>query len=154
MRSAPSPAGEEQLLPFGRTERLSTRTETSDVAFSRSPRSDAMERVLEAFRLRPMTCDEVMEATGLMHQTASAVVNALMRQGIIAWTGEKRMTMSQRPARVWRYEPDPIRRVRVSSSRPTRRQLEWRIDSAIRLMTSGELVTKTEIIKILKGENE
>lgn len=145
--------GEEAYLPFGRpSENQSTRREESDAAFRRAERVRARETVMSLLRERPMTCDEVMAATGLPHQTASATVNWLMRDGTIVATGEKRVTQHMREARVWRFVHDPAQRVRIGTDRPTRRQLEKRVDAAIKRLTESETTTRTEIVRILNGE--
>jgi predicted transcriptional regulator len=52
--------------------------------------------------LAGLTCDELEQETGLAHQTASARVNALWRDGLIQRTAEKRKTRSGRFAFVYR----------------------------------------------------
>ena len=47
------------------------------------------------------TCDEIEQATGLLHQTASARMNDLVREGVITVTGHKRLTRRRRPADVY-----------------------------------------------------
>jgi len=48
------------------------------------------------------TCDEIEEATGLLHQTASARMNDLMNEGVIAPVpGMRRLTRRRRPADVY-----------------------------------------------------
>jgi predicted Rossmann fold nucleotide-binding protein DprA/Smf involved in DNA uptake len=58
------------------------------------------QRVLDAIRARPSTCDEVEQATGLSHQTCSARVNALHFNGRILPIGQ-RPTRSGRKAVIW-----------------------------------------------------
>ena len=60
------------------------------------------QRVIECIeRLGSATCDQVEVSTGLSHQTASARVSELRRDGIIAPTGERRPTRSGRSASVF-----------------------------------------------------
>ena len=50
---------------------------------------------------RGMTCDEVEQATGLKHQTASARLSQMVHDlGTLRWSGEKRLTRSGTPANV------------------------------------------------------
>lgn len=49
-----------------------------------------------------MTCDEVEEETGMIHQTASARVRELAQRGHIVDSGERRATRSGRAAIVWK----------------------------------------------------
>jgi transcription initiation factor IIE alpha subunit len=57
-------------------------------------------RVFRCIEERPQTCDEVEISLGLTHQTCSATINKLMRDGVIISIG-KRNTRSGRPACVW-----------------------------------------------------
>jgi hypothetical protein len=91
----------------------------------------------------PRTCDEIV-SMGYAHQSASAAVNWLMRRGLIVPTGETRTTRMGRRAIVWRHEPNPQPLVRT---RPTRRELEQRIDAAI-LHKGADAV----LVAILRGE--
>jgi DNA-binding MarR family transcriptional regulator len=47
------------------------------------------------------TCDEIEAATGMKHQSASALITRLSRQGRLRDTGERRLTRSGRAATVW-----------------------------------------------------
>lgn len=47
------------------------------------------------------TCDEVEEALGLRHQTASARMRELALKSMIVMAGERRVTRSGRYAEVW-----------------------------------------------------
>jgi hypothetical protein len=76
--------------------------------------------MLDLISQRPRTCDEIV-ALGFAHQSASAAINWLMRQGHIVPSGEKRRTRMGRRAIVWRHEENPQPLVRT---RPTRRELE------------------------------
>lgn len=95
-----------------------------------------------------MTCDEVMQFTGLPHQTASATMNWLMRHGHIIDTQQRRKTRMDRMAIVWRYEANPVP---LKRTRPTRRELEKRIDAAIETIdrNHGDL---TYLRRLLNGE--
>lgn len=140
--------GEEPLLPFGRpTEDQSTRRETSDAAYARAALSEQREALLRAIKRTPRTCDEIM-SLGWAHQSASAGINWLMRQGHIVDSGERRKTSMGRKAIVWRYEPNPVP---IKRTRPTRRELEKRIASAIETIdrNHGDL---THLRRILTGE--
>lgn len=55
-----------------------------------------------------MICDELEALSGLMHQTASARVNELMKLGAIRDSGRRRKTRSGRKATVWVALPLPI----------------------------------------------
>lgn len=57
-------------------------------------------RVFRSIQERPQTCDEVEITLGLTHQTCSASINKLMRDGVIISIG-KRKTRSGRAACVW-----------------------------------------------------
>jgi predicted transcriptional regulator len=49
----------------------------------------------------PETCDELEVRWGITHQTASAAINKLMREGRIKNSGVKRRTRQGRSATVW-----------------------------------------------------
>ena len=48
-----------------------------------------------------LTCDEIEEASGLKHQTASARIRELAQKGLIEDSGDRRPTRSGRNAVVW-----------------------------------------------------
>lgn len=126
-----SPEGEEPLLPFGRpTERQSTRRETSDDAHRTALLSEQRGLLLYIIKQRPRTCDEIV-VSGWAHQSASAGINWLMRQGHIVDSRERRKTSMGRRAIVWRYEPNPVPLIRL---RPTRRELERRIEMVFEII--------------------
>ena len=81
------------------TKRQETRWSTQDRAFQNAPVGQAA-TVLEALRATPSTCDEVEQRLGMTHQSCSAAINKLMRDGLIHADGE-RLTRSGRSARVW-----------------------------------------------------
>jgi len=84
-----------------RTRRQATRWQTQDVAFMlASPLMPA--KVFAVIRSYPSTCDEVEQSLDGTHQSISAAVNALMREGWITDSGVRRPTRSGRPAIVWR----------------------------------------------------
>lgn len=81
--------------------------QTSQAAFmsTRSQAHNMRMKVLAEIKrgkARGRTCDEVEEATGLLHQTASARVRELFQKGLIKDSGAKRDTRSGRSAIVWR----------------------------------------------------
>jgi DNA-binding MarR family transcriptional regulator len=47
------------------------------------------------------TCDEIEVALGLLHQSASALIRRLVKQGSLRDTGQRRTTRSGRAAIVW-----------------------------------------------------
>jgi len=111
------------------TESLSTRHETSDEAFARTP-SGVRARLLEAIRERPRTVDELMQDLHLTHSTASAAVNALMRMGLVQDLGVRAPTRSGRTAIVW----EPSLASRGFAAPPTRQELQERIDRACAML--------------------
>jgi len=54
----------------------------------------------------PMTCEEWEHHLAMKHQSASAVIGAMERAGLIEDTGETRPTVSNRQATVWRARHD------------------------------------------------
>jgi len=125
------------------TERQSTRRSTSDDAHRSADVSATRQVMLNLISQRPRTCDEIV-TLGFAHQSASAAINWLMRRGNIVPSGEKRKTRMGRSAIVWRHEENPQPLVRT---RPTRRELEKRIDAAI-LHKGADAV----LVAILRGE--
>jgi predicted transcriptional regulator len=141
--------GEEPWLPFGRpTDDQSTRRDTSDDAYRKAKRLEARNTILCAIRKSEMTCDEVMQVTGLPHQTASATMNWLMRNGHIIDSRQRRKTRMDRSAIVWRYEAHPVP---LKRTRPTRRELEQRIASAIETIDRNHS-DMVHLRRILAGE--
>ncbi len=49
-----------------------------------------------------LTCDEVEQRLGLKHQSASACIRALVKEGVLTKTPDRRPTRSDRDAIVWR----------------------------------------------------
>lgn len=137
----------EQAALGRRTERQSTRRDTSDRAAEDAPLTDTRAEILALFRSYPRTCDEVI-ALGYTHQSASATINWLMRHGHIVDSGERRRTVANRSAIVWRYEPNPRP---IMRERPTRRELERRIEAAVEVIdrNHGDM---THLRRILTGE--
>jgi len=129
------------------TERLSTRLDTSDEAFSAAPKG-AAESILNALRQRPRCVDELMHDLELSHSTCSSTVNKLMRSGWIHDVGIRAMTRSGRMAVVWmaRERPEPI-----SEQRPTRAMLEHRVTKALSAIEFG--FPPAVIGRILRGEH-
>ena len=128
------------------TERLATRTETSDEAHAAVP-NGAAARVLEAIRAMPRSTDELMTDLGMPHTTCSARVNQLMRSGHIADRGVRTMTRSNRKAIVWFATANPAP---LEVERPTRAQLEDRIIRAIAAIAHRE--SDAVVVRILGGE--
>jgi hypothetical protein len=131
------------------TERQSTRRSTSDEAHRSADVAATRRVMLDLIEQRPRTCDEIV-ALGFAHQSASAAINWLMRQGHIVPSGEKRKTRMGRSAIVWRHDPNPQPLVRT---RPTRRELEQRIAAALDYI--GEVLatpSKSTLSAILRGE--
>ena len=81
------------------TRSQSTRWATQDEAFSQCA-TGVPARVLDAIRDTPGTCDELEIRLGLTHQSCSAAINRLMRDGRVIAT-DSRTTRSGRRARVW-----------------------------------------------------
>jgi len=127
-----------------KTSRQSTRRDTSDAAFRASDLAAKRAVMLDLIRQRPRTCDEIV-AIGFAHQSASAAINYLMRQGHIVPSGEKRKTRMGRRAIVWRHEENPKPLVRT---RPTRRELEQRVTAALDYIGDAD----ASLSAILRGE--
>lgn len=139
----------EPWLPFGRpTDDQSTRRDTSDDAYRKAKRLEARNTILRTIREAEMTCDEVMQVTGFPHQTASATMNWLMRNGHIIDSRQRRKTRMDRLAIVWRYEPNPVP---LRRTRPTRRELEDRIKAAVAEIDAN-FGSMTHLRRILTGE--
>lgn len=111
------------------TNRLSTRTETSDRAWAAAPRGAAARIHAHLLAIGPSTVDEVMRDLDISHQTASASVNNLMRRGWVSDMGLRAMTRARREAIVWVAHRERLQTLR--EDRPTRRQLEQRIETAL-----------------------
>lgn len=138
--------GEEDLLAIGRTtEKQSTRQETSDEAYCAAELSDLRMAMLMRISERPSTCDEIMES-GWSHQSASATINWLMRKGLIVNSGEKRLTSAGRRAIVWKRATVPVP---IEGTRPTRAQLQARIDRCLAAIATA---TRSQIKEILEGK--
>ena len=131
---------------FRATERQATRTATADAAYAAMPRGMKGE-VLAALREQPRSVDELMMDLRMSHQSCSASVNRLMRDGWVWDAGVRTVTRAGRSAIVWhvRDTPQPIR-----SAAPTRAELQERIDAAVAALGSNR--APVEIMEILKGE--
>ena len=129
------------------TTMLSTRQKTSDDAYATARLSDNRRMVLGIVSAAPCTCDEIM-ARGFSHQTVSATINWLMREGLIVDSGMRRKTRSGRDAIVWRQERNPVP---LKHSRPTRTQLQARIAKALLAISAG--ADKATIERVLRGES-
>ena len=141
--------GDEEFLPLGRpTDDQSTRRDSSDNAFARAALSEQREALLRAIRRSPRTCDEIM-ALGWAHQSASAGINWLMRKGYIVDSGQRRQTRMNRAAIVWAVADTPVP---IERARPTRKQLEVRIELAIAAIDRN-FSDLTHLRRILTGED-
>lgn len=58
-------------------------------------------RVTDAIAERPSTCEELEGWLGIIHQTCSAVMNGLMKKGVIEPSGVTRVNRSGRKADVY-----------------------------------------------------
>ncbi len=130
------------------TEMLATRRATSDEAYASAELAPSRATVLRLLRERPQTCDELMQAHDLQHQSASAAVNWLMRNGFVIDSGERRNTRTGRSAIVWRAVSHPVP---IKDERPTRRELERRIEDAVALAHLGAPIW--EILKVLEPDS-
>ena len=133
------------------TERLSTRTATSDAAYATAQTGSVRDAVLAMIAARPRTCDEIVQE-GHAHQSASAAINWLMRRGIVVDSGLRRRTATGRSAIVWECCDRPVP---VSRSSPTRRQMQERIEAALSLLREDAAPPERRIayaIAILSGE--
>jgi DNA-binding transcriptional ArsR family regulator len=126
------------------TTRLATRRRTSDSAYASASLSPTRSAILGMLRDEAQTCDDLMERHGLEHQSASAAINWLMRHGFVRDSGFRRLTRSGRMAIVWEAALIPIP---IHQTRPTRSELERRIQDAIALIAAG--AESQEILKAL-----
>jgi len=80
--------------------------DTSELAYAETParvRSKLRYKVLSTIKARGnATCDEIESLLDLSHQSCSARVTELKRDGLIEDTGEKRLTRQGRKARVYK----------------------------------------------------
>ena len=87
-----------------KSRRQSTRRKTSDDAHGAAPLG-AAPRIIAAIRKNPRTVGEIMVDLRLTHQTASSVVNKLMREGVLVDSKKRRRNPeSGREAIVWEWE--------------------------------------------------
>jgi len=89
-----------------KTARQATRWDTQDEAFrdSKDMAFGLRWAILEMLEERPSTCDELELACNRTHQSVSAAINGLMRDGEIRAAGTRK-TRSGRSARVWEICP-------------------------------------------------
>lgn len=85
---------------------MNTFPETSRIAFESvqpiaATRKKAVWDAVFSAGLEGMTTDEVEVATGWIHQSVSALVNALRNEGALVETKRTRKTRSGRPAKVY-----------------------------------------------------
>jgi hypothetical protein len=85
------------------TPRQATRWDTQDAAYAARDGTQVA-RVRDAIAQTPGTCDEIEQRLDMSHQSTSAAINKLMREGIIRANGQ-RPTRSGRMARVWELVP-------------------------------------------------
>ena len=76
---------------------------TSNAAYeSIKPHKSSMKyRILKFLEERESTDDEMEMALGMSHQTLSSCRRALVKDGLVEATGDKRPTRSGRLAQVW-----------------------------------------------------
>jgi len=74
--------------------------QTSREAFSRVG-TTLRDRVSLLMESRAYTCDEVEVLLGAKHQSISATIRHLVKDGFLSGTGERRLTRSGRNAIVW-----------------------------------------------------
>lgn len=80
---------------------------TTSFAAAKSVEKDVSriaKRVFDALKRDPRACFEIEEDLDLSHQTASARITQLRKDGLIEDSGEKRRTRSMRQAIVWRVK--------------------------------------------------
>ena len=131
------------------TDSLATRQQTSDHAFAAAPKGAAAEG-LEAIHARPRCVDELMVDLGMSHSTCSARVNQLMRDHWIFDSGMRTITRSGRTAIIWQASGrPPTRSESMRSYRPTRAELEERIERALAAIHRG--CGGSSVSQILKG---
>jgi hypothetical protein len=138
------------LFAGRKSERQSTRRKTSDESYAESNLSANRRVMLDLISEKPRTCDEIM-ALGYAHQSASASINWLMRRGLIVDGGERRETRAGRSAIVWTASATPRP---IANARPTRRELEKRINEALDALRRDVVLESLcrLPIAILKGE--
>lgn len=85
--------------PPRRTRKQDTRWNTSDEAYAAVPRGAGIP-ILAYIKGQPSTCDEVQVALNSPHQSCSAAINKLMRDGLVVANGS-RLTRLNRRAKVW-----------------------------------------------------
>lgn len=104
LKDAPASAGASPVLaPYSNP--TTSRAAAADIAPHLGDLEALVLRTIKAGKAGHapgMTCDEVEEATGLTHQTASARINELRAKGRIEDSGVVRRTRSGRAAIVWR----------------------------------------------------
>lgn len=128
------------------TERLATRTRTSDESFAHLP-SGAARRCLDAIISAPRSVDELMVDLNMSHSTCSAAVNRLKRLGWVYDMGYTTVTRSGRTAIVWMARQTPVP---IIDSRPTRAELDLRVRKA--LLALAAKADSSCIERILRGE--
>ena len=99
LQPPPNPSQYATERPPRSTRAQDTRWDTQDEAYA-ARASGIGVTIMEALSRSPSTCDELEIALRLTHQTCSAAVNKLMRDGLIV-AGVNRKTRSNRNARVW-----------------------------------------------------
>jgi len=97
----PGTAGEYPALYGGAPPNVEQDTSRLAAQTVRVPSAKLRERVLDALRLEPRTCDELEAALGLPHQTVGPRIRELVQLGQVRDAGVRRPTRSGRGAIVW-----------------------------------------------------
>lgn len=82
-------------------------SETSQLALDRLDAPTWRARVYAFIAAEPATCDEVEQRLCARHQTVSARIYELAKDGAIVDTGDRRLTTSGRYAAVWAAATQP-----------------------------------------------
>jgi len=89
--------------------------ETSVQAYATTPESKRLAMrthilgFIEASSAFGTTCEEIEERTGLPHQSVSARISELLRDGLIHYGSERRKTRAGKSARVYFHGPAKIK---------------------------------------------
>lgn len=82
-------------------------SQTSQLALQSLDAQTWRARVYACIAAEPSTCDEVEQRLAARHQTVSARIYELARDGAIVDTGDRRLTTSGRYAAVWAAATQP-----------------------------------------------
>ena len=72
------------------------------IGFFSNPSKHRMKILHKIYAVGDATCSELEELLNLTHQTVSARISELKKDNVITETGEKRLTKSKCPARVYK----------------------------------------------------